>query len=76
MSKPKPVLMPSVRIVRDPVSGKLESTYLDDVQKAFERLVAQIDGAMLPLSTADQHRLAARLIERVGQMVPHTDGGQ
>ncbi len=56
---------PSVRVKQDPVTGRLESTVLDEVQRVFERLVGNIDNGMLALSTADQYCLAQLLMGRI-----------
>ncbi len=66
--------LPTVRVKQDPVTGQLSSVILDNVQRAFERLVVNIDTAMLALSTADHYRLAHQLISRIEKMVPHTGG--
>lgn len=59
---------PTVRVSENPVTHQLESVVLDDVQRAFERIVAAVDGAMLALGTADRDRLARRLVARIGEM--------
>jgi hypothetical protein len=58
-----------VRVARDAVTGKLESTVLDAVQLSFEKIIAHVDGMMLRLpSDADRDRLARYLIERIERM--------
>ncbi len=68
MGKKKDIRQRDVRISRDPVSGRLESVVLDDVQRHFERIVAQVDAALLKLSMADQDRLVEKLLVRIAQM--------
>ncbi len=64
-----------VRVTKDQVTGRLESVVLDDVQRSFERVVGYIDGVMLSLrSNPDRERLCHKLIDRIGQMLPHTEG--
>jgi hypothetical protein len=63
----------TVRVQENQVTHKLETTILDDVERAFERIVQTVDGQMLKLGTADRDRLARKVIERVGRMLPHSD---
>ncbi len=74
MSKKKQRLQqPTVRVSRDAVTGVIESTVLDDVQRNLELCTAFVETRMLTLGNADVHRLAAKLQEWLRKMVPHTD---
>ena len=62
-----------VRTAENPVTHELETTVLDAVQVAYERVHQAVDAQMLKLSVAEQHRLATRLLDLAAGMLPHTD---
>jgi hypothetical protein len=69
----KPIRPRTVRVRRDPVTGELETTVLDSVQRAYERVHAAIDREMLQLDAPARERLAARVVDLAEGMRPHTE---
>lgn len=71
MSKSKPIAAKTQRTSRDAVTGEMQTTVLDAVQRALERIVAFIDRERLKLSNDDAARLAALLEAELKKMQPH-----
>ncbi len=68
----KDIRQRDVRISKNPVTGKLESVILDEVQITFERLNGQIENAMRKMHAGDQDRLAKKLFAWLHAMMMPT----
>lgn len=72
MSK-RPIKTRDERVYRDPVTHEIVRIRLDAVELARQRVHAEIDRVMMPLTPAECERLARELVEMCRGMVPHTD---
>ncbi len=59
------------RVWKDPVTNQMVVLKLDAVQKALERVHQALDREMLKLSTDEQSRLVAGVLDLLAGMVPH-----
>ncbi len=65
-----------VRVSQNAVTGELEHTIIDDVQKAFERVASVMESEAMKLSISDARRYKDKLAGVLALMYPHCDSDQ